>query len=229
MTPKILLFDIDGTLIRTGGGGKHAMAHALARQFAVQNPDVEIDFAGRTDLSITHELFALNGIALSDDGVHAFLQAYQDSLESSLREQPGTILPGISALLHELSQRGDIHLGLLTGNIRNGAYIKLATHVIDRFFPFGGFGDHSLQRTGIAAEAMEAARSFVHPAPVDPRKVLVIGDTLHDINCAKHVGAVSLAVATGTVLRDELASAHPDYLMDDLARLSEVMAIIDCL
>ena len=227
MQPKIILFDIDGTLIRTGGGGKRALHDALAALFAIKNPDVEVDFAGRTDLSITHELFALNGIELTEERVKSFLGAYQTNLPAAIKERPSDILPGVAELLSRLKLRSDIYLGLLTGNIESGAYTKLAHHELGGFFAFGGFGDKALQRTAIASLAFDAARCFVGPTSVDPHRVLVIGDTPHDIACAKHIGARSLAVATGTIPRGVLADAGPDYLLDNLLNTEEVMTIID--
>ena len=134
------------------------------------------------------------------------------------------MLPGIVALLEVLTARDDVVMGLLTGNTREGARIKLAHYGLDHFFDFGGFGDNHLERDDVAREALATAQSRVG-FPVDLSRVWVIGDTPTDVSCGRAISARTIAVATGNHTCDELAAAAPDHLATDFSDPAPVLAL----
>jgi phosphoglycolate phosphatase-like HAD superfamily hydrolase len=210
----LVLFDIDGTLLASGGAGVDAMFDAFDSELGVVTPRDAVSFGGRTDRGIVGDLLALHGKTFDELSWDGLMARYLSKLEVYLHRQPGMVLPGVTALLNQLSGRSDVGLGLLTGNCESGARIKLSHYQLLHFFAFGGFGDHNRHRNEVAFQALEQARA--HYSRQDFRSVWVIGDTPHDITCARHIGAKSLAVATGTVDKGDLAQFMPDLLFDDL-------------
>ena len=154
----VCLFDIDGTLLRSGGAGKAAMEAALSTAFGVPNSADGIPFSGRTDRSIGRDLFHLHGVETTPENWQRFLAAYLQHLPSCLDRHQGEILPGIAALLQRLAQRKDVTVGLLTGNIRAGARLKLEHFGLYEHFAFGGYGDNHWERDDVAREALAMAR-----------------------------------------------------------------------
>lgn len=217
----VCLFDIDGTLIHTGGAGKAALFEALRTGFdIVAGPD-SVEIHGRTDRGITRDLFRNHGI--EDDPAHwdRFRSEYLRHLPGLMAGRTGSVLPGILALLDRLRARDNVVLGLLTGNTRQGAGLKLRHYRLDQYFDFGGFGDDHLDRIDVAREALAAAQARIE-GPVDLNRVWVIGDTPGDVRCGRAIGAKVLAVATGDSTREELAAASPDYLFDDFSEIETV-------
>jgi phosphoglycolate phosphatase-like HAD superfamily hydrolase len=211
----VCLFDIDGTLLRSGGAGKAAMEAALGAAFGVPESSADVPFSGRTDRSIGRDLFRLHGVEYSPENWQRFLEAYLDILPSCLHKHPGMILPGISPLLDRLLTRSDVTVGLLTGNVREGARIKLEHYGIYNHFAFGGFGDLHWERDDVAREAFQETCKHLNGA-VQPERIWVIGDTPLDIQCARAIGARALAVATGWHSVEELESHKPDLALPDL-------------
>jgi phosphoglycolate phosphatase-like HAD superfamily hydrolase len=158
----------------------------------------------------------LHDIKESAPNWQRFLQDYLNLLPSCLNGHRGQVLPGIAALLQRLQGFGDVAVGLLTGNVRAGAQLKLGHYGLDHHFAFGGFGDDHWERDAVAHEALQAARSHVK-ATLVATQVWVIGDTPLDVRCARAIGARVAAVATGWHSLDELASEHPDLLLADLS------------
>jgi len=212
----VLLFDIDGTLLSSGGAGKSAMEAALCSAFGVSLQPVRVPFAGRTDRAIAQDLFRVHGVPFADDTFQRFVSAYLELLPEHLHRVTGRVLPGISALLEELRRRGDVALGLLTGNLRHGARLKLGHYAIGHYFAFGGFGDLHHDRDEVAREAVGAAQAHLGRGLVMER-VWVVGDTPLDVRCARAIGARVAAVATGLHSLDELRAAGPDLLFGNLA------------
>lgn len=212
----VCLFDIDGTLINTGGAGGAALKAALRSAFDVEQPTDTVTLAGRTDRGITGDLFRFHAIEDSPENWQRFRAAYLGHLPALLAERRGIVLPGIPGLLQSLTSRADVLVGLLTGNTRDGAQIKLAHFGLDRFFEFGGFGDRHVQRDDVARDALEAVERRL-ARTVDPNCVWVIGDTPSDIGCARAIGARAVAVATGMHTTAELNAAAPDHLVADFA------------
>src|SRR5262245_61638826 len=194
--PFACLFDIDGTLLSSGGAGKHAMYSAIASEFGVTELNDGVPFAGRTDRAIARDLFAKHDVDDCAENWNRFVRAYLAHLPQALESRPGCVLPGVHALLTALRSRSNVAMGLLTGNLRDGARTKLAHYGIDHFFEFGGFGDHHLDRNDVAREAI-AVLSGRSRVPIADKDVWVIGDTPLDIRCARAVGARVLAVCTG--------------------------------
>jgi phosphoglycolate phosphatase-like HAD superfamily hydrolase len=212
----VCLFDIDGTLLSSGGAGKAAMEAALVSEFEVLDSPHGVPFSGRTDRAIVQDLFSHHGIDWSEANWQRFLAGYLRHLPVCLSRHTGKVLPGIAALLENLGQREDVALGLLTGNIRDGARLKLGHYSLFHYFLFGGYGDQHLHRDDVAQEALMAVRSHLNGS-VDCDRIWVIGDTPLDIGCARSIGAWAVAVATGLHSLEELAAASPDLLFSDFS------------
>lgn len=212
----VCLFDIDGTLLRTGGAGQRAMERALTDVFGIAHPNENIPAAGRTDRAITSDLFTYHELAPTQLEWEQFQTVYFDHLQSTLQELEGMVLPGIVTLLDRLATRRDVSLGLLTGNFREAARIKLEHHAIHHHFAFGGYGDTHHDRDDVARIAWgEACRHLGQDA--HPRAVCVIGDTPADVKCARAIGARAIAVATGMFTTQELSRTQPDELYHDFS------------
>jgi len=192
------------------------MERALTDVFGVPNPCEEIPAAGRTDRAITHDLFTHHGLSPTVEQWERFQSVYFGHLQTTLSELQGMVLPGVVSLLDHLATRPDVTLGLLTGNFREAARIKLGHHSIDRHFAFGGYGDHHHDRDDVARVALsEACRHLGRD--IDPRTVCVIGDTPFDVKCARAIGARAIAVATGMFTAAELALTQPDEMYVDFS------------
>lgn len=216
-----LLFDIDGTLIHSAGAGCHAMRVAMRSLYGHQSyPDVPVH--GRTDRGIVDDIFEHVGLNFADHG-KPFSVHYWEHLPSSLTQTNGDVLPGVRPLLDHLASRSQFALGLLTGNARRAAEIKLNHFGLDKYFRFGGYGDDYACRNEVARQAVESARAFLRDQ-FDQQKVWVIGDTVHDINCARSIGAKVAVVNTGGATPEELAAAQPDAHLEtlDLSRFLEI-------
>ena len=223
---SICLFDIDGTLLRTGGAGQKAMERALTDVFGVPEPWEDIPAAGRTDRAITHDLFTYHELAPNEQQWAEFQTVYFRHLSSTLAQLEGAVLPGIQTLLDHIATRPDISMGLLTGNFREAARIKLQHYAIDQHFAYGGYGDHHHDRDDVARVAYaEACRHLERE--VDPSAICVIGDTPSDVKCARAIGARAIAVATGMFTVDELARSQPDELYEDFSSPELFLARLD--
>src|SRR6266849_2401691 len=212
----VCLFDIDGTLLSSGGAGKAAMEAALGTAFGVACVFGDIPFSGRTDRAIGRDLFRFHGIEESAQNWGCFVDAYLQLLPTYLARHKGQVLPGIASLLESLQPRADVAVGLLTGNLREGARLKLDHYGLFHHFAFGGFGDHHLDRDEVAQEALTAVQNHVR-APMKLDQLWVIGDTPLDVRCARAIGARVVAVATGWHSSETLAAEQPDLLFDDLS------------
>ena len=213
---QICLFDIDGTLLRSGGAGKAAMEAVLQEIFQVPLAAEAVSYSGRTDRAIGRDLFRVHGIEMNEANWRRFIDAYLSRLPDYLASMGGVVCPGIAELLDELDKWPDIEVGLLTGNLRAGAQVKLGHFGLHERFLFGGFGDQHWERDDVAREAVEAIRSHFG-RPVEAERIWVIGDTPLDIQCARAIGAKAVAVATGWDAAEVLAAAGPDLLLKDLS------------
>src|SRR5262249_50595868 len=157
----ICLLDIDGTLLLTGGAGQKAFAQTLAEDFGITEIIRQVMFAGRSDRAIAMELFRLHGIAESTENWDRFCIGYLGRLEAALVAHQGFLLPGAANLVATLAKRDDVALGLLTGNVREGAKRKLVHYDLWHWFAFGGYGDDHLHRNDIAASALAAAHEHI--------------------------------------------------------------------
>jgi phosphoglycolate phosphatase len=212
----ICLFDIDGTLISSGGAGKAALEAAVASEFGTDHVIAKLELSGRTDRAIVRDLFRMCGVEETPEARERLFQSYLAHLPGCLAQKKGCVLPGIDEFLEELSARDEVAVGLLTGNIRAGARLKLGHFQLLHHFSFGGFGDHHHDRDDVAREAWREIQNRFD-GTVSPERVWVIGDTPLDVQCARCIGARVAAVATGWHSADELAAAQPDLLLRDLS------------
>jgi phosphoglycolate phosphatase-like HAD superfamily hydrolase len=212
----VCLFDIDGTLLASGGAGKAAMEAALVTAFGVAEPIRHVEYSGRTDRAIGRDLFQLHGVRDEADNWPRFVGTYLRHLPNYLAKHQGRIMPGIPVLLERLRAQEGVAVGLLTGNLREGARLKLGHYDLFHHFAFGGFGDHHLCRDDVAREALAAVRQHLN-GDGHPERIWVIGDTPLDIRCARAIGARVAAVATGWHTLEQLAAAEPDLLLADFS------------
>ena len=221
----IVLFDIDGTLLHTGGAGQGAIERALDVAFGVSAPTDGIPTAGRTDRGIARDLLRYHGIDETEAAYTQLLEAYLQVLPSELTARPGKVYPGVRDLLRRLSARADVRLGLLTGNYEQAAWLKLRHYDLLAPFAFGGFGDRHPHRDDVAREALAAASRHHAPDMIDPNRLWVLGDTPADVRCARAINARAVAVATGASPREELAATNPDHLFADFGDVDSVLAL----
>jgi phosphoglycolate phosphatase-like HAD superfamily hydrolase len=219
----ILLFDIDGTLIRSGGAGKEAMEGALRSEFGLTDLIDGVPYSGRTDPSISHDLLAIHGVDPSDENIARLRVAYLERLPDALKFRQGVVLPGVRELLDRLLHQPDIVMGLLTGNVRDGAECKLGHFDLWRYFPFGAFGDGIHDRDDIARGAITIIANHTR-REVIPESVWVIGDTPLDVKCARAIGAKAVAVATGWDSFETLERSGADYVLRDFREVDHLLA-----
>lgn len=221
----LLLFDIDGTLILTGGRGKAAMVAAVEEEFNCSIQFEFKDFAGSTDRRIVHTLMEKNGIVVDDPeaAVTRVLERYLFHLQRLLGNGNGVeILPGIRQLLERVSNHDRFALGLVTGNIEPGGRMKLETPGLNGYFPVGAFGDDAIDRNLLPPIAIRRAETHYRETFL-PERVWIIGDTPRDIRCGKANGLRSLAVATGGWSLKELNRYQPDVALPDLENTERVI------
>ena len=225
----VVLFDIDATLLRTGGAGRAAFAETLCAEFGIERIRGGISHAGRSDRGIARDVFARYGIEDTPGTWERFRRGYLQTARTPARRPPGRAAAGGPAAAAHDTRRSDVAAGILTGNVAGGARLKLVRYGIDSFFDFGGFGDDHADRDGIAAEAMGAADVFLrshHRLPADPRRTTVIGDTPEDVRCARSIAAKAVAVATGASSMSELAAEAPVRVFPDLTDRDAIMEIV---
>jgi phosphoglycolate phosphatase len=221
---RLVLWDIDGTLISTGAAGQRAIGRATAERFKGGNLE-GVEIAGRTDVGIARQILSKYRAPLDDESVHSFLDLYVGFLAEELPRGKGRVLPGVLELLEDAATKSEITPGLLTGNLERGAKLKLEHYDLWRSFGFGAFADDHHDRNELGAFALTRAREATG-IDFAAAQVDVIGDTGHDIACGKAFGARTIAVATGSWSRERLAEHEPDFLFDDLANVDEVKRIL---
>lgn len=222
MIRHAILFDIDGTLISTGGAGRRAMERAFEKVHGVRNALRNFSLAGRIDGQIYREILQRKHCP---DRLHAYREAYYAYLRQELAERPGRgrLMPGVVPLLERLTDRRDTLVGLLTGNWREGARLKLEHFGIWGFFRFGAFGDDADERPHLPAVARKRAREIAPGGTSDKStRFYVVGDTPRDIECAQASGCIAVAVATGDYGRPALAGWTPHILLESLADTEQV-------
>lgn len=215
MPRHYLLFDIDGTLVDSRGAGRAALNRAFAEATGIADAMTGIAFQGRTDRWILDEVTRKTGHAIDRP---TFLPRYYEIVAEELERSGPRALPGTWALLDELAGHDDVVLGLGTGNLRRSAFLKLAAVGLDGYFAAGGFGDHHLDRADLLRDG---ARDVGWTAG---ERLVVIGDTEHDVRAAQEIGAFVLAVGTGTRTVEELADLGADAVEPDLTDLEGVLA-----
>jgi phosphoglycolate phosphatase-like HAD superfamily hydrolase len=217
---RLVLFDIDGTLVHTGGAGTAAFSKTFATEFNRHHGAEKMKFAGRTDVSLVREFFKIHGLPETPEHFRQFFERYVFWLDHIVAQSTGGECRGVRKFIADLQTLPNPPvLGLLTGNIRLGAEIKLRRFGLWELFQFGGFADDHEDRNHIAVAALERGRRLLGKS-LPPQEVVVIGDTPFDIQCGKFIGAKVLAVATGGMKLDELKKCRPDWAVEDLTKVS---------
>jgi phosphoglycolate phosphatase-like HAD superfamily hydrolase len=222
---KFILFDIDGTIMDSGGAGTRAMDTAFMELFSVRNAFQTINMAGKTDMQILREGCELHSIDHSNGVIPEFYRIYARYLKENMKSAGGHIKPGISEALRLLHAREECILGLLTGNIEEGARIKLAFFGLDDYFDIGAFGNDDEDRDRLLPIAVNKLFKK-NSLKVGFRDCIVIGDTPRDVSCSKPYGAFSVAVATGPYSAATLSAAGADVVLNDLSDTEAFMSIL---
>jgi len=226
---RLILFDIDGTLLHTNGAARRAFHRALLNVYGTAGPIDTHHFDGKTDPQIARELLLAAG--LSHEHIDASLaQLYRAYLEGMAAEisQPGyepLVYPGVREILAQLHGRSDVVIGLLTGNIAEGAALKLRSAGLHEYFEFGAFGSDSEHRAELPAIAIQRARERTG-VEFRGKDVVVIGDTPSDITCGQSLGVYAVGVCTGRHSRDQLLAEGADHVLEDLSDTARVIDIL---
>jgi phosphoglycolate phosphatase-like HAD superfamily hydrolase len=213
---KLLLFDIDGTLIDTGGAGSRSLNISFEELFSIKEAFKDISMAGKTDIQIMKEGMIKHQISYQDSILTKIINTYIKNLSIQMNNNNKHLKPGIKNLLQILSQKNDFAIGLLTGNIEKGARIKLEPFGLNQYFPSGAFGSDHEDRNRLLPIAVERFTKIVK-RNINFRDCIIIGDTPRDVYCAKPYGARCIAVSTGPYSYDSLIKSGADFVMKDLS------------
>ncbi len=223
---KVLLFDLDWTLIYTGGAGVRALDHAFEKLFGVPHAMKKVSPDGKTDPAICREMIRVHlSREPRNDEIKNLCRGYLDHLAEEVRQGAGyRVLPGIPELLKALSEEPRALMGLGTGNLEEGAKIKLARADLMRYFPFGGYGSDSEDRPTVLRTAVRrgeelAQRTFA------AHEIVVIGDNIRDVQAGKAIGARTVAVASGPMTYEELSASGPDHVFHDFSDTPAVLKV----
>lgn len=221
----LVLFDIDGTLLDMHGAGRRAFIRALKATFGWEDDLEYIHFSGTTDMAVFHRVLQERGLPYREEEVRLFFERLPEELRRTAAEQQARLYPGTRELLEFLSEHPHTVVGLVTGNIESCARIKLESADLHGHFTLGAFGHEHADRNEIARLAVVRAARQLVPGESFARRFL-IGDTPSDIRAARHIGATSIAVATGTPTMETLREAGADYVLEDLSDLPQILNIL---
>jgi phosphoglycolate phosphatase-like HAD superfamily hydrolase len=225
---RLILFDVDGTLLMAGGAGNRALGRALQHTYGLENGLNGIRLDGKTDPQIVREALGRYGkeASLTRQSLNSLFASYIPFLKDEVATSPDfRILPGVPELMATLSTQSSFALGLATGNIEEGARIKLDRADLTSFFTFGGYGSDAENRTELIRTAIERGLQEISPASaVD---ILLIGDTPRDVVHARTAGVRTLAVATGRYSVESLLAYKPDFVMPNLNCTEQIMEILN--
>ena len=223
----LLLFDIDGTLLTSDGVGRRSIEEALSTVCERPIDASGVTFSGRTDPAIVRDI--LTGSCLSpaevDDLIPSCLGAYASLMSGVVLEENVKLLPGVVTLLDAIGEMPDYHMGLVTGNLEYTAWLKLAAGGIDQHFSFGAYGSDHEDRNQLPEIAHERAKAALG-IEFQPHKLIVVGDTEHDVACSRHFGARCVAVSTGQISSEDLQTCEPDLLLPSLAHHEDIMGFL---
>jgi phosphoglycolate phosphatase-like HAD superfamily hydrolase len=219
----VLFWDIDGTLLTTARAGVYAWEDAVKELTGREFTLASVRIAGLTDFQIAVRTFEALGIDADETFLRRFVDRYGELLPGSLPRKQGRVMPNVREILERLHGRTDVRSYLLTGNTRAGARAKLTHYDLMQYFPDGAFADDSGDRSTIACRALDVAK---RAGAVDENRVFVIGDTPHDVECARAIRARTIAVATGGYTREELAVCRPWQVFDELPSPDEFVQLI---
>ncbi len=221
---KLILFDIDGTLIHTGGAGVSSLNRAFDELFGIKEAFEDISMAGKTDPQIIKEGLKSHGFPHLDGNVRALINGYLRFLRKEINNPRRHIKPGVKELLNVLREQG-MSLGLLTGNLEDGSKIKLGAFGLNEYFLDGAFGSDHEDRDRLLPVALEkfSGKGF----DFSPKECVIVGDTPRDVRCAKVHGAHCIAVATGPYSKEDLLSTDADIVFDTLSDTESCMEFIE--
>ncbi|TWU32811.1 HAD family hydrolase [Novipirellula artificiosorum] len=222
-TIRTLLFDIDGTLLRTNEGGRGALESALEDEFQLDAARVDIPFCGRTDRQILNELLIRNQLPPSDSNRQRLQQRYLSFLPAVLTERGGEVLPGVMDVLRAIADDSRVCVSVMTGNLHESATFKLSHFGLSRYFRWIVGGDHDCHRDDLARRAMATIRDAFGDEATE--QVMVIGDTPADIRCGHAIGARTIGVCTGRYDRQALEAENPHVVLDDLSDVAQVCSL----
>ncbi len=222
---KLILFDIDETMLSSDGVGRRALCRALSEVSGHEIDSSKVLLSGKTDPQICQEILQANGLSLAEleGGLPRIYQTYLPHLEREIAESKNFRLhTGVEALLDALAINKTVYLALLTGNIEPAARLKLAPFSVNRFFATGAYGCDSADRMRLPEIATQRA-SALFSVQFQSQEVVIIGDSVNDVRCAQGFGARSVAVTTGKTPRQEIEAVNPDYLLPSLADTQAVL------
>ncbi len=222
----LVLFDIDGTLVR-GTAAKFAFETAMVETYGTAGAVDSYDFSGKTDPQIARELLLAAGLedATVEAGLAGLWDRYIGELESRIIENPMKLLPGVADLIEALDAEPDVALGLVTGNIIRGARVKLGSVGLAECFEVGGYGSDHAVRDHLPAIALERAFE-AWGVRFPPESAVIVGDTPRDVQCGKHEGTRTVAVATGRIPREQLEATGADAVFDDFSDVGSVIEVL---
>jgi phosphoglycolate phosphatase len=224
MHPLLLLWDIDCTLLVSGGAGEEALRQSLLNKFGIIDDLSDIEIAGRTDMLIAMDVakkFVDHNIEPKE-----FLDGYLEYLQQLLPKKQGRRCPGVKEILDWSHAHPEVHNALLTGNLQRGAFLKLKHYQLDSYFEFGAFSDDSHDRNKLGPIALERARKHLNK-DFHIEYTWVIGDTPKDIACGRALGCKVAAVATGRYTVEQLETHQPDLLYQDLSDYQKVISDLE--
>lgn len=221
----VLFWDIDGTLLTTEKAGLFALEDATQEVLGTSVDWRRVETAGMSDRRIVTNMMKIAGFDADDEKIDRILQLYGSYLPRSLPRKQGYVFPGVKEILQTLQERDDVVSLLLTGNIQAGAEAKLSHYGLKEYFIGGGFSDKSVDRKDIARIALEVAKDKVQD--IDMEKIYVIGDTPHDVECAKAIDVKAIAVATGSYSVEQLQEYQPWWLIPTLPEPHIFLSKID--
>jgi phosphoglycolate phosphatase-like HAD superfamily hydrolase len=219
---KFILFDIDQTLLESGGGGLSAMTKAFEKITGISNGFNGISYAGKTDPQIMREALVAHGVSANGNILKRLIEVYLRYFPKEMAIKGGRVKPGVTELVERIHQRRDRHLGLLTGNVEKGARIKLGHFGLNKYFSLGAFGSDSEDRNSLLPIAVERFRQRTG-MPVTYSNCIVVGDTPRDVECARVHGSACIGVATGSYSLSDLNMADADLVVEDLTDTEAIL------
>jgi phosphoglycolate phosphatase len=223
---QLILFDIDGTLVDSGGAGVRSLDQAFKETLLIENAFRDISMAGKTDLQIVKEGLSAHGLPSDNGLVPRIADAYVRHLVREIQNSNKHLKPGIIDALEAVKSRGDRYqLGLLTGNMEQGARIKLGVFGLNEYFPSGAFGSDHEDRNRLLPIAVERLK-IISGRHFDYTDCVIVGDTPLDVMCARPYNAVCIAVATGPYGAGSLVAAGADVVVEDLSDTEHFMNIL---
>jgi len=225
-TPRVVLFDIDGTLLRTGGAGRRTMNQIFHQLWGVDDAFEGVSADGKTDPMIFREMLRRHEVEVEEErtAIAEIRRRYEAGFEAEMATSPAMLMPGVESLLAALNARADVAVGLLTGNLEITARIKVEHFGLGGYFPFGAFSsDHEVRRRLPPVAVRRASRWMGQPIRLG-RHVAVLGDTPHDIDCALANGCTAVGVATARYTSEELRAAGAHITLADLSSTRHALA-----